>query len=258
MSNRVYFRGSREDARQVAHQLTRILTGQDVDSHGIARGVFLAMGFAALSDVKDDFIRKSRGGTGEDGRKWAPLSPVTIANRKVDAREARANPDIRERAKIVRREKRRILQRLLLSMPREEAEREADRQAQAAATRQTGKTKVDVLGGRNVEILRETGALFNSLSPGKISSPGPFAVYTKPLDKGGDEQILETISNGVVVGTNVPYAGTHQYGNAERNIPARPFLPDENNVPPAWLDRWGEATSDALLVGARLAFEVLQ
>lgn len=30
---------------------------------------------------------------------------------------------------------------------------------------------------------------------------------------------------GILVGTNLPYAGVHQFGFDERNIPARPFLP---------------------------------
>ena len=39
--------------------------------------------------------------------------------------------------------------------------------------------------------------------------------------------------NAVEIGTDVAYAATHQFGDAGRGIPARPFLP-EGALPPAW------------------------
>ncbi|MGH9932599.1 MAG: hypothetical protein ACREA9_25630, partial [Pyrinomonadaceae bacterium] len=79
MSSKIYFRGSREQAKDVVCNLTQILSGKVRDTLGIATGVFLAIGFAALSDIKADFVRKSRGGIGEDGEKWPPLSPEYLA-----------------------------------------------------------------------------------------------------------------------------------------------------------------------------------
>jgi len=68
-----------------------------------------------------------------------------------------------------------------------------------------GKNTVDyegyALGG--YQILRDTDRLFSDIRP------------------------LRHTSGFVDIGTDLIYAGTHQFGNVERNIPARPFLPDE-------------------------------
>jgi len=56
-----------------------MLIGQHPDEQGIARGVFFALGVAALSDIKSDYVRKARGETGEDGTRWPPLSPKYLA-----------------------------------------------------------------------------------------------------------------------------------------------------------------------------------
>jgi phage gpG-like protein len=82
----------------------------------------------------------------------------------------------------------------------------------AAQKRAIGKWKRAVRGGSkelaptfggDVPILRDTGRLFSSI------------------------QILRTTPDFVDIGTVLVYAGTHQFGNIERNIPARPFLPDK-------------------------------
>ena len=39
--------------------------------------------------------------------------------------------------------------------------------------------------------------------------------------------------HAVEIGTDAAYAATHQFGDARRGIPARPFLP-EGALPPAW------------------------
>ena len=59
----------------------------------------------------------------------------------------------------------------------------------------------------------------------------------------------------LIVGTNVPYASTHQRGNRSRNIPARTFLPgDEFPVPQVWWDRWLRIANRALVVSIEVLF----
>jgi hypothetical protein len=111
------------------------------------------------------------------------------------------------------------------------------------------KTKISVFGSRKVQILRDTGVLLNSLSPGELLQGG---AYSKPSGLGGDDQIFNTISNGVIVGTNVPYAGIHNNGNASKGIPARPFLPKE--APQVWKDRWSKVAEQAINIAIVLAF----
>lgn len=268
MASKVYFQGSREDARRIVQDLAGMLTGRVQDSLGIARGVFLAVGFAALSDIKADFVRKARGGTGEDGEKWPPLSPAYLAYQRrfgpgeKAALKKAAGLDKANRfgvagnkGLLTKAQQKRWneifatrLARFALSMPMAEAKQRAAQVAWATVKAEGAKTMLEVYGRRTVEILRDTGILLNSLSPGRLT----HGEYAKPSGEGGEQQIFETLANGVIVGTNVPYAASHNYGDQKRGIPKRQFLPTD---PPAvWLKRWADVASDALLAGARRAF----
>jgi len=63
---------------------------------------------------------------------------------------------------------------------------------------------VPVAGIKGVNILRDTGGMFKSL------------VYTVQIDGMGAEAGISHLTKD--------YAPTHQYGDASRNIPARPFI----------------------------------
>jgi len=70
-----------------------------------------------------------------------------------------------------------------------------------------------------VDILRDTGELLRSLSPGVDDRPS-----------GADGQVFATAPGRVIVGTNKkPW---HQRGN--RNLPARPMWPNNGRIPAAW------------------------
>lgn len=264
----IRFQGSRADVTRVVQQLAAMLTGRAQDNDQIARGFMLALGFAALSDIRAAYIEKARGGTDAMGIKWQPLAPETIANRRVGpgAKKARISVSdtagqrldkitqaqlVRDRERIRNRETKKAFRRFQLSLPRAEALRRARIVGGLKATADTGKTKVQTLGNRDVEILRDTGILFNSLSPGLLQG----ARYQKPTDQGGEQQIMETFPGELIVGTNVPYATTHQRGDPSRNVPARPFLPGDNYpVPQIWWDRWLRAANAALVSSIQILF----
>ncbi|MGH8743510.1 MAG: hypothetical protein ACREUY_04450, partial [Burkholderiales bacterium] len=144
----------------------------------------------------------------------------------------------------------RTLARLLLSMGPAEARARAAQVAWTTLKNEGAKTLLSVYGHRTVEILRDTGILLNSLSPGRLSKD----TYSKPSGDGGEQQIFETIANGVIVGTNVPYAASHNYGDQSRGIPKRQFLPKE--PPRVWVERWLDVANKALASAARIAFRV--
>jgi hypothetical protein len=268
MANAIHFRGSREDAKQLVTEFVRTLGGSGSAVAGYARGVFLAIGFAALSDIQADYVRKARGETGEDGVKWPRLSPKTLAysrrfgpGEKSQLKKAaglgRAN---NKRGLLTAAQNKRWKQiygtrlaRFAASMPMGAARAKAAQIAWETLKKEGAKTKLEVYGNRPHEVLRDTGNLLNSLSMGELSGEGAGANYSPPPD-----QKFQPLADGVIIGTNVPYAGTHQHGDAKRGIPARPFLPADA-IPQVWRERWsgvgilaiGSALRQLLVSGSR-------
>ena len=275
MSQVVYFRGGRREAARIIRAMVGTLTGHGGTSE-LAKGVFYTLGFAALSDIQADFVRKARGGVGEDGNQWPRLSPKTLAySRRFGPGEQSAlkkaaglgrgsnhgpggKDGLLTKAQLKRW--RQIygtrLARLAASMPFGAAKARAASIAWAAIKAEGAKTKLEVYGNRTVEVLRDTGILLNSLSMGQLDGDGNgMATYTPPSVPGGDQQVFETLQNGVIVGTNVPYAASHNYGDAKRGIPARPFIPKPDQVPQVWLERWLNAGMQAVAVAIRTSLE---
>jgi phage gpG-like protein len=93
-------------------------------------------------------------------------------------------------------------------------------------------------------------ALREEASLSFTDSRDPYGKPWKPLKRRKGQPLLDTgllrnslayRVNGLVLelGTNVDYAGPHQYGT--KHIPARPFFPRlEDGLPPAWAAAVGE------------------
>jgi hypothetical protein len=229
----VILRGSRDDVRQLLAELVAALSGRGFDPHGIARPVLTRGAVALLSKIQQSFITKARGGTGEDGIAWKPLDRRTVAyGRRTTKAELRAlgAGGRRVRGLLTPAQDRRwraIYARVLAQM---RARGLDDRQAAGTAARvawarlkaEGALTKLQVLGGRQVDVLRDTGELLNSLTPGfeeaAVRAPG---------------QVLEAEAGRIAVGTKVkPW---HHRGVPGR-LPARPFWPPDGNLPDAWWD----------------------
>lgn len=228
----VAFNGSREDLHRLLQAVPAILAGREPDPYGIAQGLQLRLGVALLSKIQQAFIVKSRGGTGEDGVTWPPLKPQTIAARRTTAGELRAAgaggrrvrglltpaQDRRWRTIFATRRAR----FLAAGMAAGEASARAARIAWATVKGEGAMTRLQVLGGRRVDVLRDTGELFRSLTPGVEDRPS-----------GADGQILETPPGRVIVGTNKkPW---HHRGVPGR-LPSRPLWPLDGQLPQRWWD----------------------
>lgn len=254
MANRVMFHGSRAAVTVLAYRLAKILAGEEPDGQGIARGFLLVMGTSALQDIKQAFITKARGGTDEMGVTWPKLSKKYLAyGRRFGPGEQSALKEAaglgkghrlapggkkgllsQEQLKRWRQIYGHKLNRLLLSLPEKQAKARAAQIAWTVVKKEGAKTKLEVYGNRNVEILRDTGILFNSLSPGV------------------PDNVLQGLDGSVIVGTNVPYAASHQYGDKKRGIPRRQIFPDnDEQVPDVWWERWLTNGLKALEIGAR-------
>lgn len=277
MSTKIQFTGTRADVRSRVLRLRAILTGQEPDPHGVGRGFVLALGFGALSDIKDAFVTKSRGGTDEAGISWPRLSREYLAygrrfGRGEAARLVRGaggDPKLNRfgvsgnRGLLTKDQKARwekiygqqFARFYASTASHTYASMRAGKMAWAILKREGALTKLAVFGDRQVDILRDTGVLFNSLSPGMLTGEGAAAAYSKPTGSGGDEQIFELQPGKITVGTDVLYAATHNYGDPRRGIPRRQFLPaTDAQVPGVWWSRWLAIADRSLEVGAAILF----
>lgn len=229
----VVLRGNRAELRRLVELLVEALSGRVPDYYNIARPVLTRGAIALLSKIQQSFILKARGGVGEDGIRWKPLDRKTIAyGRRTSRAELRALGvgGRRVRGLLTPEQDRRwraIYARVLAQLRARgidgrEAAETAARIAWARLKAEGAKTKLDVLGGRTVDTLRDTGELLNSLTPGYEDSPA------RPAG-----QILDAQPGQIAVGTNVKF--WHHRGRPGR-LPARPFWPPDGNLPQAWWD----------------------
>lgn len=261
MVNRIFFHGSAGDAKRVIRDFVAALTGTANEHSRAASAVHTVVGFAALSDIQKDFIRKAKGGIGEDGVKWPPLNPATLAyGRKAPTGKGHApggkdglltNQQLKRWRQIYGH----TLARLAMKMDIGEAKGKAAAHAWTQIKKEGGRTKIDAYKDLPHEILRSSGVLFNSLSPGQLGGDDTNIIYSPPSGDGGSDQVFALKPSGVIVGTNVVYARTHNEGDAKRGIPARPFLP--KNVPQSWKDRWLSAGLGAIRSGLVRALEAV-
>lgn len=252
----IHTRARRHDIRRMVAMLPLMFSGRAPDDFGIVQGFKLRLAVAFWSKVKEAFIEKSRGGTDETGDSWPPLSREYLAyQRRFGPGEKAALKSAHGLGKGNRHapggkdglltkaqveEWRRIFARNFAWLGKRHSEKDAKAQAAKIAwqtiKRQGAKTKLEVYGTRQVDILRDTGVLFNSLSPGLLNESGPQASYAPP-----EGQTIETGPGDLIVGTSVRYAAAHQYG---RRVPQRRILPEPDRIPAAWLEDFAEQASE--------------
>jgi hypothetical protein len=219
------FSGTRDDLLAMVRRLPAVLAGREADALGIARGLQLRLAVALLSRVQQAFVAKARGGVGDDGVKWAPLKRSTIAHRRTTAgeRKAAGAGGKRTRGLLTAAQDRRwkqvfgsrLAQMLARGMGLGAAKARAAQIAWAVLKGEGALTKLAAFGGRQVEIGRDTGRMFRSLSPGTEDRPS-----------GAPEQVLRVEPGRVTVGTNVPYAAPFHK--------RRPLWRTDGTLPEAW------------------------
>lgn len=242
---RVVFRGER---REVWQQLQKAVAAANVDGAGILYGLKLRVGVALLSQIQQDFVIKSRGGVGRDGIKWPPLSPRTIAQRRTTAAERKAaglTAANRHRGLLTADENKlwkrifaRTLSRLMLDMPVGKAKARAAAIAWAELKKRGAKTKLGLFGNRQVDILRDTGELLRSFSPGIEDVPS-----------NADGQIFRLDGSTVAVGSNKK--PQHHRGIPNR-LPARSFWPLDDHIPESWWPAIDDAAGRGLVSAIKL------
>jgi hypothetical protein len=227
--------------REVMTRFVEALAGRTPFAAELVRGVQIRVGMTLLSLAQADFVTKARGGTGKDGIRWDPLKPSTIAQRRTTAAERKAlgitgkrvrgllTPAEDKRWRMIFASRKAYLI-AKFGLGEREASAQAAQIAWATLKAAGAKTKLQVLGGRVVEMLRDTGRLFNSLSPAL---------------QGSADQVFRMEPGAVTVGTNVVYAA--------RQHRMRPFWPVDGRLPEAWV----QPVMDTLRRGIMEAVAVL-
>lgn len=226
------YTGRREDLVDRLRGLPSMLAGRTPDPDGTVRGLLLALGLQALSLIKGAFIVKSRGGTDEAGITWKKLDPKYVAYQRRHPGRPRGGPrptlnaaqDRQWRAIYATMSRRLIAE----GMEAKSAGAQAAAAAWAHAKANGATTLLERYGNAPVEILRDTGLLLNTLSPGS----------------GHPDQILRPGPGKVTVGSNLKKAG--------RLHKDRPLWPEE--LPPAWETRLADTLGDGikLVIGGLL------
>lgn len=252
----IYFNGTREDLRRLLSSFIASMSGDAGEFEPYVRGIKLRVGMVALSCIQEAFLQKSAGNVGDDGIKWAPLSKYTIARRKLGPQDkallkgygAQNGRDVLGRVKRgfltpAQDERWRKIygSRKAMFMAKHgldeaAASEHAAQIAWATLKAEGAKTKLEALGSRKVEIGRDTGRLFNSLSPG-TANPGGYPLLAQPPDAPApSDRVLREEAGAVVVGSNVEYAADFHA--------ARPLWPV--GMPEAWQERIMDAARSGI------------
>jgi hypothetical protein len=226
--------------RATPAQLARTLRNLPQSSRGTsaaAKVLLVRCGLALLGKIKEAFLAKARGGTDEAGERWKPLSPFTIAYSRRHPGLARKGKGKRTRlhhpSAILSQKQRQRWWEVYGRMKARFSER-GEAGAKAHAARYAWKvlkdegapTIIGRYGATPVEILRDTGLLFNSLSP---AIPPAAASSAPPRTK---EQVFLLKRAEVMIGTKRKWAWVHHHGSAR--VPQRRLWPRVEDWPASW------------------------
>lgn len=214
--NVIHTRASRSAIRDLIRSIPR-----EARSGGTAaQALLVRIGMEALARIRDAFVVKARGGTDESGLSWKPLAKSTVAY----SRRHPGLPPPKVRAKS--RPSYALTQQGRANWWKNYGQRLAmykGDQGHAAAVawliaKEAGETTLmGLYGDTPVEILRDTGLLLNSLTPGVQSA----------------NQIFRTGAGEILIGTNRKWAAVHHHG-VPGQIPQRRLWPSPRNWPQSW------------------------
>lgn len=253
MTRTIYVRASIHQTRSVLRQLPAIISGNSPIGQDASRALALRLGVECMSFQKQAYLTKARGGTDEAGVKWAPLSGYTIMKR---LQKGKGRRGIQYGVKIERafRRYQKAKEAYIATAKRLGGFSKRVKRSTVAKT----KAKLEKLDLRlklakqrwekaeanlqaaiaGIEILRDTGRLYNSLSPGESGQIKP-------------DGFLEVEPGVAVVGTNVEYAPDHMQGRGFGHpngppMPARPPLVDPALWPASWWNRLTNAATHGI------------
>jgi len=233
----VHVKGKRKEILALVKKLPAICQGNG-EAKQAQQALLIRLGLTLLGRIKTAFVAKSHGGTDDCGLKWKPLSKSTIAY-------SRRHPGVlypgSKRAPFApswmltdaqRKRWWEIYRELEGAKPSGAAyHAKANQGNDYAAARawiilksEGAKTLIGEYGDTQVDILRDTGLLLNSLSPG-VAAEGQLP----PRIEG---QVFRPGKNEVIVGTNL-YRGVVAHEGRGHN-PQRRLWAEPGKWPSTW------------------------
>jgi len=220
----------RQDIAEFIEKLPEILSGRGDDVFGIRPAMHARVGYTLIGLIDTAFQEKGRGRTDEAGESWAPLSeqylaygrPTTGRNPPQAGKLAPGgkgnNDGYMSKAELQKWKNiyAHTLKWAVGHFPLAEAKAIAAAKAWNVMKKAGVQTKLGTFGQRKVGVdyqtLVDTGALRRSLQPGTIREYGPDAEY----DPKNSDQIFESGTDQVVIGSRDRTAAFHHYGKGRR------------------------------------------
>lgn len=235
--NVINVRGSRQKIRRIMETVRDQV--RDTSSEA-AKQLMVRMGLTLLGRIKAAFIVKANGGVDDCGLQWPKLKKSTVAY-------SRRHPGVPPSSKragfspswmLTKKQRERwwsLYRQFLGKAPQGAAYHQRGAQAGSgwAAARawkilksEGAQTLMMVYGDTPVKILRSTGVLLNSLSPGV--SP----MEAKPQPPTVEDQVFRLGVGDVIVGTNRKFAVVHHEGRG--HVPQRRLWAEPDKWPANW------------------------
>lgn len=268
MPRTIHIRTSRAQLKQVLRYLPGVLAGKVSIATEESRGFALKLGMDVMKLCRQNFINKSNRGGGADGIPWAPLAPMTVvkriakSGRRISRLPAKIQRHTEDIAAAVREIKR--IQKLHRGVSTVGLDRRIEYWRD-----QIEKASESLYSAiEHIKILRDTGRLFASFSPGLEGEKRP-------------DGELEVRPGQCICGTNLTYPEYRDHHHGEptefqgdrrewptvdeileywdkkddgwqpARVPERRFWPKVEN----WPESWWKSIDRAAMVGA---VEVLQ
>jgi hypothetical protein len=240
--NVIYVRGKNARAKVLAivRRVPQMAMGK-INIGEAADALMVRMGLTALMFIKQAFVIKASGGTDEAGESWVPLKKTTVAYSRrhlgvlwPGSKRAPFAPSWM----LTEKQRKRwwdLYRSFGGGSPSGSAYHAigvgggwAAARAWAIVKAEGGKTLLGEYGNTKVQILRDTGLLLNSLSPGFIpTDQNPPVPPPKPED-----QVFSFAHGEVIVGTNRKWAIAHH--EVRGHNPKRRLWPEPSKWPSGW------------------------
>lgn len=254
----INLRAKKAEILQILHQIPAACQGNVSDASTAAQALLVRIGQAALGRIRDAFVVKARGGTDDCGLKWEPLKKSTVAYSRRHPGLPPASKRAAQSPSWMLTDKQRKRWWALYGSFSGKAPGGAAFHAPGASKGWAAarawlalraefghvETIMSRYGDTQVEILRDTGLLLNSLSPGFSTD------YQEPPH--AVDQVFRLGPGEVTVGTSRKWAAAHHNGIPGK-LPQRRLWAEPKDWPPTWWrDILGEAREGILEVAQTL------